>query len=186
MAQATAKDIVISRCRLVKNPTDLSTAFPHGGTALGEVKQLVVRTQLKTYEVLIEEFGQERAETLISGQAAVMAGIARGYDNDMIAEIFNDTATGATTGDQVIKYPPPNNRAGTKGSGESFVLLASPDDQAHGLAVIFFKAIPLTPDSLEINLSYKNETGFAFFFQGIRNTNGKVYQIGRIDDLDLT
>jgi hypothetical protein len=187
MAQATGKDIVLNRVKLCINPTDLSTAFPHGGTAIGEVRDLVFRSQVVHHESKAEEFGQETVEYVTAGQRAIVAGVARGFDNDMVSKIYINSAEGTTTQDQRVAYPGSGaKKAGRKRSDDSVVLVASPEDTEHGVAVILFKALPLLDATAALNMHRTEEMGTAFLFAGIRNTNGKVYQLGRLADLDLS
>ena len=57
MATAATRNILRIPGRLCVGPTDLTTAFPHGGTALGVTRALEFRFGYRTYNATAEEFG---------------------------------------------------------------------------------------------------------------------------------
>lgn len=183
MATADIKNIVRLRGRLVKDPTNLSTAFPHGGTALGLARDMVFRFGFKTTFVHAEEFGA-RVETIFAGETAVFAAVLREFDKDAVSAIFPNTgASGA-----LIKGNASGsgiNRAGTLLSSKSFKLLFSPTAVDHHQFVVIYKAVPMLEETAEFQMSLGDEVGIAVMFQAIPDSAGKLYQIGKKADISL-
>ena len=185
MAQQTAKDILLNDGRLCAAPSSLTTAFPHGGTALGSVRDVIFRPRAKTGFVTAEEFGGETIEAVQGGESPFLACILRGMDNDMISRVWPNSAAGSVSTDRVISAPG-SNAPGRKRSDDSFALLFSPNDTANGRALIIFKALPIIIEDADIVFHKREESGVSVVFRAIRNSNGKLYQFGRLEDLSTS
>lgn len=170
--------------RLVRDPTDLTAAFPHGGVALGSVKDLVVRPSVARVDVRAEEWGAEVVEQIYAGSAWVMVGILRNFDEDAVAKIFPNVAAGATSGKNVVKHPG-SNAAGTLRGGSSVKLLFVPDDTDRHRMVYFRKALPLVEEALEMSLSLARPLEVAFAFIAIRPSSGEAAEMALKEDLTL-
>ena len=129
MATSNARNIRRFKGRLTWNPTDLTAAFPHGGTELGVVRDLVFRFGLETEEILAEEWGNVPTEYVHVGSSAFLAAILREFDNDAISTIFPDSATGAVSGDTRPRAAVNGSvtLGGTLLSTNSGLLVVSPD-----------------------------------------------------------
>jgi len=170
--------------RLCVAPADLTVAFPHGGTALGLVRQIAIRILTARAEVVAEEYGIEAVEQLYLGQRWVLAGTMRSLDDDAVQRLFPSTAVGATTQHRVISYPG-TERAGTLRSASSVVLCFSPDDLDHHPMVIFHRALPLLDEQAELQAQLDAEMGAGFAFLAIRAADGRAVSMGQREDLVL-
>lgn len=170
--------------RLCVGPMNLATAFPHGGTALGLVRELAVRVLTARAEVVAEEFGAEAVEQVYLGQRWALVGTMRSLDDDMVQRLFPATATGTTTQHRVISYPG-TARAGDLRSASSVVLCFSPDDLDRHPMVLFHRALPLVEEQAELQARLDQEAGFAFAFLAIRATDGRAVSLGQREDLTL-
>lgn len=185
MASADVRKVLRVPGRLCAAPTDLSTAFPHGGTALGIVRDLAFRPNLKQRRVTAEEFGGEIVETIIGGESCVLACVLRGMDNDAVTKAFLNTSAGSSSGDRTIQYPG-SSRAGTLGSSRSFKLLFSPRDTTNHHGLILYNAIPLVAESAELQLAIGQEMGIAVVFVAYRTSTPNLYQIAKLADMTLS
>lgn len=183
MSLRDVKSIVKNRGRLCIDPSDLSVAFPHGGTALGTVKNIAVADGHEYFDIEAEEMGVRYVESVQLQHFYVLAGIARGFDDDMIDTIQPNSATGSVTGKKIIQGLGAK-RAGALLSASSVVLFFSPDDPRHR-AAIFYKALPKIGAANELLLSVTDEADTTFAFLAIDDDSGKDVNIGRIEDLTL-
>lgn len=189
MALANVRNILRVMGRLCSDPTSVATAFPHGGTALGLVRDGIFRPGVKHHAVLAEEWGNQQVEVVYGGEMSVFAVVLRELDNDMVQKAFVNTAAGTSSGDRVITYEPDataaNTRPGTLLSTKSFKLLFSPKATNRDPAILIYKAIPVIDESAELQLSLGEELGIAALFHCIPDASGRVYQVGKLEDLTL-
>lgn len=175
--------------RLVANPTDLSAAFPHGGTELGTVRRLVFTARSERPPVRAEEFGGAEVEYIRGAQDAALAAVLREWDPDAIAAVFPNTATGSVSGKPVLRgqvFGAGVTKPGTLASDKALVVLVSPDatDRAEGL--ILPNALPMPEEQLELQFAIGVEAGLALVFRAVPHaTSGKTFELGRIRDLEV-
>lgn len=187
MATANVNNILRVPGRLVKDPSALASAFPHGGTALGLTRDMEFRFGFKTSVVTGEEFGSSVVETIYAGEAVIFAAVLREFDNDALSAIFPNTTTGGS-GDEIIEYKPGDNttnRPGTLLSTKAFKLLFSPravDAHPH---ILIYNAIPAVEEAAMLQASLGHEFGIAVAFHGTPDATGRTYQIGKRADLTL-
>jgi len=184
VAQRTALDIIRNPGRLVADPTDLSTDYPHGGTALGETHSREFSDEVILREIRGEAFGSSTIEYVQAGEQVFLAGIAVGYDNDMLGKLFLNTATGSSSGRTKITYPG-SNLEGSRLSDKGFVLLFSPNDTTQP-GIILYNALPMVNPAHRISMALSKQQDFGFFFRGIRNTtNNLVWDMAMLEDITL-
>src|SRR5688500_3826453 len=106
MATANVRNILRLRGRLCFNPTNLATAFPHGGTALGLTRSGVFHLGMKTVLNEAEEWGGIVSKAWYAGEKPFLAAVLREFDNDAIGAVFPNTGAGTVTGDKVISLSP--------------------------------------------------------------------------------
>lgn len=201
MSLAEVRNILHIPGHLCINPTDISdsTEFPYGGTALGVTREAEMRFGIKTSLVYAEEFGTP-VEAVYTGDTALFAFVIRDLDNDALATVFPNTATGSTSGDKVIEgrvSGVSENRAGYTMSSQSVKLLFAPrventdpssttyipfDEQP---MVLIPKAVPLVEETSMLQLSIKAEIGVGVVFQAIPDSSGRLYDVGKRGDITL-
>ncbi len=91
--------------RLVSGATDLTAAFPHGGTELGNVRDAEFRPIQKTSLVTNEGWGGQASEVVYMGESAILAVVLRGYDIDAWLACFPNAAAGAS-GEPLLTFNP--------------------------------------------------------------------------------
>jgi len=186
MATATVRDVLRIPGRLLINPTNLNSAFPHGGTELGLTRDAEMRLGINTSLVTAEEWGQAPVEAVYTGESAVFAAVLREWDNDAISNVFPNTGTGSTSGDRTILGRTSGaNRAGYLLSNKAVVLLFSPKAVDRHPMVLVRKAVPLVEISSMLSLSLAEEFGIGVVFQALPNSAGQLYDIGKREDLTL-
>lgn len=163
--------------RLAISPTDLGTAYPHGGTDLGAVTSVMVLPGIETVDIRAEEFGGEVVETILAGQNPVLvADLRQWLDSDAAGTTWPNTST-----TKVLH--PSSNRAGYKMSGDAVSVIFTPDNTTAHPAVLFYKAIPIARPEAELPLSVTREMRHPVAFKGIRNGSGLTYEIDLLANL---
>jgi hypothetical protein len=173
--------------RLCWNPTNLATAFPHGGTALGATHKTMLSRADRRTEIRDEAFGAEVSDVVWCGENWAIACVLRSYDNDALATVFPNTSAGATSGHKIVGgVTSSNNRPGLLMSGLAGKLLFSPLDPDRVPAVLFYKAVPLTEETLQINLALDKRYEIGAVFLSIRHATLGTYQHGFLKDLTVS
>lgn len=191
MSSADVTRVLRNGGQLCINPTDLSTAWPHGGTGLGVVGDVVLKQHWVTDEAMgaDDRHANESIETYYLGESWVMAFTVRQWDNDPLDVFFPNRINGATRRVLADQYSgvAATRRPGTKLSTSGFKLLFTPNDYLTSPAVIFYKAVPILEAMQEIQLSAMEEMKVAVVVRAMyHNTIGKLHKMGLLSELSLT
>lgn len=184
MAAPEVGNILLVPGRLAAGPTDLSLAWPHGGTGLGLVQDVVLRPARTMIFLREEAFGSEITEALDMGEAWILACAARTHDRDLLQRAFASTIAGASSEKRNVTYPG-TFRAGTLRSTATVKLLFTPDDPDRHDFVILYNAMPYLPPEAEVPLSRSVELTYPVVFQGIRDATDRVVRWGPKEDIAL-
>lgn len=167
---------------------DFSTVFPHGGTALGLVRDVVWRRTEGRVLITAEEFGVEVVDAIYGGEVHVLALALRGWDDDGANLVFPNTELGTTSGRRGAIYPGPR-APGASRVADAVRLIFTPDDTANHQAVYFRAAIPLLAETLEVPLGRKGdqEVLLKCVFQATRRNfgDGSAVQVELLEDLTV-
>lgn len=188
MATANPRNIRRFRGRLAWNPTDLTTAFPHGGTELGEIRDSIFTFGIQSEEIRAEEWSNVPVEYVYDGSHGALAAVLRSFDDDAISAIFPDTPTGATTGKQII-------RGAVSGSGVTLggkllsdlsgILAVSPHSPETEEFLVLYNAIPLVDARAQLQYSAGTDVGMAVVFRAAPDASFRQWNIGKRRDLSL-
>ena len=171
--------------KLCYGPSDLTTAYPHGGTALGEVGQVAVSPNYTVRLITYETYGTEVTEVIHTGESWVIAFALRTWDNDAISTIFPNSAAGATTKYRVI-HGAGTNAAGYTLSSKSVVLCFSPENIDLSPMVMMYKATPLVDETARLALRRGTNLDFPLMFRCLRDSSDKSVRMGLRADLSAT
>lgn len=186
MASPSTKNVLRIPSRLAWNPTNLSTAYPHGGTALGLARAIAWKPGIHARPITAEEWGGITVEAVYAGSTVLLSAVLREWDRDAISTIFLDSAAGGTTARRVARgrETTESYRAGTSLASKAGVLLVSPESSQHP-AIILYRAIPIPDVAAEIRMALSEEFGFPVLFHGTPNGSGDTHRIGLLSDLSL-
>ena len=164
---------------------NFTTAYPHGGTALGLVRDIKLQRTEGRELIIAEEFGVEVVDEVYTGEAWLLAFALRGFDDDALGAIFPNTATGTLAKKKGIVYPGTDVVPGNLRSGGAVKVLFTPDDTANHHAVYLPNAIPEIAEELEIPLGRSNELLVLCGFRALRDaaTAGRAIQVQLLEDL---
>lgn len=170
--------------KLCYGPTDLSIAFPHGGTAIGSIYKCGVTHIDTRREIKDESMGSEVHDIIWCGENWALSAILREYNNEGISLLFNNSAPGGFTQRAVVSSPG-SNRPGMLYSARAVVLLFSPLDADRLPAVIFYKAVPLPEESARMALAMSERLEIPAVFLALRDATNRIASWGLLKDLSL-
>ncbi len=173
--------------RLCKDPTDLSLAFPHGGTDLGAIRSGVFAFNEISQEIISEELGATPVDYLWQGHRASLSLVLREWDNDALTELFPNLATGASGKALIrgLRYGSTSDTPpGSLLSDRSSAILVSPRDPIHP-AVLLYEAMPMLSETSGLQMSIGQDFGVAVVFHPLHNASGKQFAVGLLEDLTL-
>lgn len=184
MALASANNILRVPGRLIAAPTDLTIASPFGGTELGMASDIIFRPNQLRAEIRAEEYGAEIVDHVKTGQSPQLGMFIRGFDTDMIQELFEGSSESTKTGETLVDYPT-DAAPGTLGTAKGIKLLYAPDNIEDHPGLLLYNAYALLEEVSEIRFSRKTEFGLPVLFYGVRDATNRVYQLGLMEDLVL-
>lgn len=180
MAAPNVDNIYRSPGRLVANPTSLQSAYPHGGTELGIARDMMFRPNIKTRKLIAEEY-KAVVEVVVTGVEAVMAGVLRTWDPDLIKTLFLGSQ-GSVGG---IQHNVRTHRAGYALSNKGITLFFSPMAVDLHECILIYNAVPIVDEAFEMRLSLDEELGVPFFFQALPDSQGRDFAIDLRKNLTL-
>lgn len=177
--------------RLCINPTDLTLAFPHGGTSLGEVGEIGITIASGFYDIDAEEFGGRIVESVWTGENVWLACTLRQWDETAVGTIFPNTTTGTLSkrvglkGWEQVASPV---RPGSLLSARSVKLLFSPLDPQRNRAAIFYRALPKAPETAALDAMITSRQAFkgcVFLAIPDASSPARVHRIDFLKDLSV-
>ncbi len=167
--------------KLIVNPTDLSTASPYGGTELGLVRDVTFTRTDETRRVIrAGEFGGEFSSVVRGGVGWAGSFGVRGFDADAMAQLFPNTFSAG--GDTNLREPG-TVQAGMLADDDAVVLLFDPVDATNHPGVLFFKAIPLIAEEVELMFGDAVEIVWAVGFLAVRDDEGRMIETAKISSM---
>jgi len=182
MAAGNPARIIRAPGKLVVNPTDLTTAYPYGGTEVGLTKTVVVKPQGNSYLVSSEGRG-EISDFLEADNRWVVGFYLRGFDDDALLLLHPDFAeVGEVTGHTSFRVPA---RAvpGASALPRARKLLYVPDDPINTPALLVYRGIPDFENNSDISFQRKSEFGMAMAVECLRDEQNRILEIGRLADM---
>lgn len=168
--------------RLCVDPTDLSEAFPHGGTALGICQEKALRWGPITRRVRDEASGQVLDDHYV-GQTVYLGCYLRGYDLDTL-KLLHPNYRDVDGTERIVLEGPAYSQLG--GAIPKKKLLFSPFDAANHPGFIFYAAGLRMEESAELAAAVDSEMETAFVVQAYKPASGlKAYEFGLLGDLNL-
>lgn len=183
MANADPRDVLKVPGQLCINPTDLSVAFPHGGTALGLVARSRWVERITTRPIMAEEYGTA-VVVLKTVREPVFRCVLRGWDRDALEEVFLDTVQGGSTGQRVVRGRVKTDRFRAGAVLSSSVMFFSPDNSQHP-GLLLFAAVAYPEDVAEINFSLASEVQIAAAWRATPNSLGRDFEVSPRGNLTL-
>lgn len=171
--------------RMCWDPTDLTLAYPHGGTALGLITGNEVNEKRVNHRITAEELGGVVVDAVYTGIDLVITALLAAWDNDALELGYQDTSVGTVTGRRIIHYRTQTEdvRAGGLVSAKAGILYFSPLADQHP-GVLFHNALPMPQDESNVVTNNAEMYGKPFQWIASPDDNGKQATIGLRQDLD--
>lgn len=164
---------------------NFATAYPHGATALGLVRDVRLRRIEGRQTIVAEEFGVEVVDEVYAGEAWLLSFALRGWDSDAISALWPNTTLGSSSKFRGVDYPGTTTKPGTTKAASAVKVLFTPDDATNHPAVYLPNAIPELAEDLTISLGRTEEVLIVCGFRALRDgaTAGRAIQIRLLEDL---
>ena len=179
----------------VWNPTDLSAAFPHGGTDLGAT-ETGVRLRANQGRVVLkaEESGSRILDVVYTETELWLLVTLHQWNTANVQRAFPGGLSAAgSSGAQVVQFPG-TELAGRRQSANAGVLVFSPLDLTNNRVLLARRAVPMLAEAAEIAWRLKMPTTLPLIFyllndESIASTNARynsrALAIGARADLDV-
>lgn len=183
MATSSSLNILRIPARLVLTPTDLTTTFPYGGTALGMSRETVFEFGQRQYVETAEEWGGAPTRVFALGEHGMLKCILRSWDADAIGAVWPTYVAGTSGAPTVVPDVNGSNRAGKVVSGA--VIMVCPIARDQSPFVLLYNAMPLPAEASAFRLSRKTEAGLEVAWHAAPGSDGRPYALGKLEDLTL-
>lgn len=180
MSVASSRRVMRIRGALCINPTDLTTSFPHGGTAIGLGHQLEFRFGMEYFIQRDASIGKAPTEVYYTGIAPMIGGFLRDYDKDALGRLFPNVGA-AGFGPRLVKFHVKGTgitRPGAALGANAVKLCFSPRADGTHPWILMYKAVPVPEIAGAMALSAGKEGSFPVVFIGLPDSDGKVAQMG--------
>jgi hypothetical protein len=167
----------------VKDPTDLSAAYPYGGTELGQVTDEAFRYGATHRTIEAEEWGNQVVEVVHGGTSCVFACHLRGFDDDAISAMFLDTAATTPSLNRAHRLRTTQGRAGTLMSANSMILLFVPKARIRHHAILMWNAAPVLSAETALALHMSSEVTIPVMWYGLPDATGRVAEVRKFVDM---
>ena len=157
---------------LIWAATDLSIVSPHGGTNLGYTKdgvRLIISQEDR--EIKAEETGVAIQEIIAIGSNITIEATLYQTDDNVLAKVFHNTATGGVSGNKVLEFPGSTYYPGAKLSAKAGVLVFSPVDLTNNKVILLRNAIPSAKIPLNLDFAVSKDTAYDVAFRGLPDTS---------------
>lgn len=179
-------DIKRTPVRLVLNPSNLSAAFPYGGTALGAASAVVTSIDQPYHEIASPERGG-LAEVVKGPVRAYIACSLREWNDTVLSTLFAEASTGGSTGEKMLIIPGSNSysRPGSLLSNRAVKILAAAYDATNWPSIYLPRAVPILARENEVRRGPFSERVFDVVFLGMLDATNRVYIEGKLADMTL-
>lgn len=171
--------------RLSHTPTSLSTAYPHGGTAIGTCGHVNLRPYTFALPITAEEFGGSPSDFVYGGEGWVLEATLREFDADALSMMFPIYVAGAQGGPVLRADANSSVRAGSLLGDLAKVIVFTPDNADDHPWLIVRRAVPMIDETAMIALRASEEVGVSFLWSCTPDSDGKQFELGKRRDLTL-
>lgn len=173
--------------RIVIDPTDLSAAYPHGGTEVGHVKMVVIQEVGNPPLPVVSELLAEPIDVLDGDNEWVCSFFVRGWDDDAVQQLLpGGYSAGSVSGHSLFSVPGSRTPGQSAIDADEVIVLFVPDSPATARGFILYRAVPVLSDGAELLFQRNEELGLPIMLHCMRDANDNILAIGHFADLSLT
>ena len=172
---------------VVHTPTDLTDAAgtgEYGGTLIGRTRAVVVQPLAAPYQVQSEGLG-EASDVLTAANDYIVSLFLRGWDRNAVSVLLPGGYTQGSTTHQALWQAPGTETPGESALSRAKIWLFVPEDTVHVPCVLVRSGVPDFADGAEIALQRDEEFGLAMVLKCMRDSGGRMLDIGHLEDLTL-
>lgn len=186
MGSPSPAQVLKVKGRLCVNPNNLAAAFPHGGTALGQMTGGSFTPSIEYRENTSEEDGGSMVDAIAAGHRGRFVAILAAWDRDAVVSTFINATSGSVTSRPVWSQNARTDsvRAGVLASVNAASLYFSPDAKQHP-GLLIYRAIPMSEPQGSMAFSLAARFGVPMVWRAVPNEDGEVWQVGLREDLTL-
>ncbi len=170
--------------RIVVEPTDLSAAYPYGGTEVGKTNACVLEPRGTGFRVMSEGLG-EATDVLEASNQFVFTCFVRGWDDDAVEKFLSDGQEQGTATLHRMWQSPGSVTPGASALGRALKLLFVPDDVVHVPALLVYRGVPQWTEGSKLAFQRGEELGIPIALDCIRDECDRILVVGLLDDLTL-
>jgi hypothetical protein len=185
MAAENAARIIRAPGRLVVAPSNLSAAYPYGGTEVGKVRLAVLQALGTNFRVVSEGLG-EATDVLEASNEYVFACFLRGWDDDAVQQFYGGNYTAGTVSGHAVFDEPGTTTPGASALSRGKIVLYVPDDVVHVPSVLIYRGVPDWQAGAEFAMQRGEEVGLPVAIDCLRDANDNILRVGVLADLSLT
>lgn len=184
MAAGASSQTIRATGRWVVNPTDLATAYPHGGVEVGRSQSVVMQPLGVPYVIESEALGAP-TDVLEPANRFVVSFFLRGWDDEAVEQFLaNGQSVGSLTG-RAGWDAPGSSAPGSSALGRSVSMLFAPRDTNHAPAMLIRRGVPHWTPASELAWSRNDELGIPITVECLPDTSGQTLTIQRLEDITL-
>lgn len=171
--------------RIVLTPTDLTAAYPYGGTDLGVWGRIVSTWRAIRGELTAQEWYGRTVDHIESGYRFALGAVLRSYNATAWDEVFSiATTTDTQTGLPGLAETIDSQRA-AKSSDRAVKILFAPDATEDHPAIYIPAAVPLLEVVAAMTLSRDKEAQIPCAFEPLPDATGRLYQANLLKAITL-
>lgn len=172
--------------RLSHSPTDLSLAYPHGGTAIATCDKPTVFWTQEPFEIRSHAFGGAVSDVIYAGEDCILKTELREIlDPAALAAIFPIYTTGLLGG--VVLRADANSaaRSGTLLGALAKVIVFTPFNIDKHPFLIVRRGVPALQETAKLVFSSMEEARIPVQWYMTPDSNGKQYEFGKRTEITL-
>lgn len=163
--------------------SDLTAAWPHGGTGLGLTGPARFRRARTRRPIRAEEYGGAPVDVVEGAIVWSVAFPMRGWDPDGVQKLFPGYFTGSSGGLVGLREKPNTTRAGVLGSARAVQLLFTPLDADRHRGVFLYRAIPWEAQELDIDFGHDPEQVLLAGFLAVPDASDRLIEVQLLEDM---
>jgi len=172
--------------RFSHSPTSLSTAYPHGGTAIGTCEGVEFSFSQIRAPITAEEFGGQQVDAVYAGEQPRIYATLMEFDADALAALFPCDLAGTSGGPALTADVNSSVRAGSRLGDIAKVVVFTPDSpDATQPWLLARRAVPMIDEAIRIAQRGNVSWGAPVVWALTPDTSGRVYNYAARRDITL-
>ena len=171
---------------VIAAPTSLTAGATgeYGGKIIGTTRAVALAPLGTPYRIECEGLG-EYSDVLEGDNRYVVSFFLRGWDKDAVANLLSAGYAEGSVTKNAVWTEPGAKTAGMSAFARALVWLFVPDDTNNHPALLLRAGFPDFAEGAELALQRTEEFGINIAIECLRDSNGKILDLGQLADLSL-